>query len=99
MEEMPQRGSERNDNSYESDVLIVDEWRLNSRERMRVTLEPYKGIWLLNLRKWYEADDGKFQPSKRGIAVSVRHLPQLAEAVTQAVSVARDHDLIRHQQV
>jgi hypothetical protein len=90
----PQREPERNNNSCESDVLIVDEWPLNSRERLRVTLEPFRGVWLFNLRKWFEADDGGLRPSKRGIAVSLKHLPQLAEAMSQAVSMARDHGLI-----
>jgi hypothetical protein len=90
----PESGRNSDRPGTNSDLKVIDEWPLNGSERLRVTIELYRGVWLINLRKWFEADDGELRPSKRGIAVSTRHLPQLAEAITQAVSIARDHGLI-----
>jgi hypothetical protein len=90
----PESGRNSDQPETNSDLKVIDEWPLNGRERLRVTLELYRGVWLINLRKWFEADDGGLRPSKRGIAVSIRHLPQLAEAITHAVSIARHRGMI-----
>ena len=39
-------------------------------------------------------EGGELRPSKRGIALSVKHLPQLAEAVAKALTIARERELI-----
>jgi hypothetical protein len=67
---------------------IIAEWPLNRRERLRVVLERYNGAWLVNIRKWFEADDGSIRPGRHGIALGVKHLPQLAAAVAQALASA-----------
>lgn len=94
MQLMAQHKSERNSDQQSTDPKIIDEWPLNSRERLRVTLEPYRGVWLVNLRKWYEAAGGEFRPTKQGVALSVKHLPQFVEAVTRALSIAGERGLI-----
>jgi Transcriptional Coactivator p15 (PC4) len=74
--------------------VIVAEWPINKRgETARVSIEFYKGTWLINVRKWFEAEDGEMRPRK-GLALSVRHLPQLTEAVAKALSIARERELI-----
>jgi Transcriptional Coactivator p15 (PC4) len=75
--------------------IIVDEWTINNRrEKVRVSIEQFNGAWLINVRKWYEADDGAMHPGKQGIALSIKHLPQLAEAITNALAVASKRELI-----
>jgi hypothetical protein len=76
-------------------VTVIAEWLLNRRgELVRVLIDRFNGVWLVNIRKWYEAEDGAIRPGKQGIAFSVRHLPQLAEAVAKALSIARERGLI-----
>lgn len=93
--DVPQSNS-RNGNS-DPDEIVVSEWPLNKREIARVTLALYKGTWLINLRKWFEGDDGELRPGK-GFALSAKHLPRIAEAVTNALSVARERGLIAAEQ-
>jgi hypothetical protein len=87
----------RQENRTESvpapDEIIVDQWELNRRESARVTLALYRGVWLINVRKWFLSDGDELRPGK-GFAIGVKHLPLLAGAVTQALAVARDRGLV-----
>jgi hypothetical protein len=76
------------------DVVIVAEWPLNKRERLRVTIELFNGVWLINSRKWFETENDEWRPGKQGIALGIRHLPQFSEAVAKALSIARERGLI-----
>jgi len=79
------------------DALIVAEWPLNDREIARVSIEKFKDARLINCRKWFRTENGELRPSKRGIALVLRHLPKLAEAFTLALSIARDRGLLGGQ--
>jgi hypothetical protein len=95
MTTLTQDASERNSTGTKSisDPVIVAEWPINKRgETARVSIEVYKDTWLINIRKWFEADDGEKRPSK-GIALGVKHLPNLADAITKALSAARERGL------
>jgi hypothetical protein len=73
---------------------IIAERRLNRRERMLVSIENFKGVYLINIRKWLLADDGD-RPGRSGIALNVTHLPQLTDAVVKALAVATAQGLVR----
>jgi hypothetical protein len=78
-----------------TDNTIIAEWTVNNRrEKVRVSIEQFNGTWLINVRKWFEADDGAMRPGKQGIALSIKHLPQLAEALAKALAVASERELI-----
>jgi hypothetical protein len=77
---------------------IIAEWAINRRERVRVSIEQFNGTWLINIRKWFEAEDGALRPGKHGIALGIRHLPQLAEAFSKALQNATARDLVRPPQ-
>lgn len=92
----PLQSNRRSTNS-DPDEIVVAEWTLNKRETARVSLCLYKGTWLINLRKWFEGDDGQLRPGK-GFALGTKHLPRIAEATNKALSVARDRGLIVTEQ-
>jgi hypothetical protein len=78
-----------------SDAVIVAEWPINKRgETARVSLERFNGVWRLNSRKWFQAEDGERRPTKQGIAVNIKYLPQFAEAVVEALAIARVRGLV-----
>jgi hypothetical protein len=81
----------------EPDSLIVAEWPLNKRETARVSIEFFRGTWLINARKWFEGEDGELRPGK-GIALSVKHLPRLAEAIDRSLVISRERGLIAPEQ-
>jgi hypothetical protein len=88
----PSRNS--HDTKLGPDAGIVAEWPINKRETVRVSIELYNGVWLINFRKWFEAEDGQMRPGKHGIALGVKHLPRLSEATTIAMTIARERGLI-----
>ena len=73
---------------------IVAEWPIKRGEVVRGSIEKYNGVWLINLRKWYEAEDGELRPGKHGIALAVKHLPRLSEAFNEALHTAQHRGLI-----
>jgi len=74
--------------------VIIAEWPLNNRgEQLRVSIESYKGAWLISLRKWFKIDDGQMRPGK-GLAMGAKNLPGLAAAMEQCIAAARAHGLI-----
>jgi hypothetical protein len=76
------------------DPFLIAEWPLNNRgEQVRVSIENYKGAWLISLRKWFKIDDGQMRPGK-GLAMGAKNLPRLAAAMEQALATARERGLI-----
>lgn len=96
MQVLAQQEPTRNSHQEKSDpdAGIIAEWPLKQHERLRVSIEDYKGAWLINVRKWYEAESGELRPGRHGIALGVKHLPQLAQAITKALLIARERGLI-----
>jgi Transcriptional Coactivator p15 (PC4) len=79
-----------------TDAIIVSEWTINNRrEKVRVSIEQFNGTWLINVRKWFEAEDGAMRPGKQGIALGIKNLPQLVDAMIKAHSVATENQLIQ----
>jgi hypothetical protein len=78
------------------DHSIIAEWQVNKRERVRVSIEKFKSVDLINLRKWFSADnDDTLCPGKGGIALNVKHLPKLVDAIVKALAVATAQGLVR----
>jgi hypothetical protein len=73
---------------------IIAEWAKNSRETVRVSLAQYQGRDTVDVRTWWTSDAGELRPGKSGITLAVRHLPDLASAITQALAEAKARGLI-----
>jgi hypothetical protein len=70
-------------------VTIAD-WPRNSREDIRVRLDEYQGNAIFDVRAWYRPLEGDgLKPGKSGIALSVNHLPRMAQAIAVALAEAR----------
>jgi hypothetical protein len=78
-----------------TDDTVIAEWPLNKREHVRVSIEKFKGVDLVNVRKWFKAHYGEMRPGKGGIALHVKHLPQLTDAMMKALAIATAHGLVR----
>jgi hypothetical protein len=77
-----------------SDASVVAEWPCGRGDRLRISLEYYREQWLFNVRRWYEADDGELRPGKRGFAIALKHLPQIAAATAKALELSRERGLL-----
>ena len=72
------------------DKKIIAEWRRNDRETVRVSLGQFKDQPIVDVRVWWRNDAGELRPSRRGLTLSVRHLPTLARALADAEQNARE---------
>ena len=52
-----------------TDEIIIAEWQKNSRERLRVRLDSFKGQSVFDCRAWYEGKDGDMKPGRGGLTV------------------------------
>jgi hypothetical protein len=76
-------------------VEIAKFWKNRRRaESVHVTLSEYEGHALINVRIYSTGSDGIDRPTTKGIALSVRKLPELASALAKAETKARELGLI-----
>ena len=73
---------------------VIAEWQKNSRETLRVKLDEFKGQPVICCRAWYQGADGTLKPGRGGLTVSIRHLPALLIAMSDAYKIALDTGLL-----
>jgi Transcriptional Coactivator p15 (PC4) len=77
-------------------IEIAKFWKSRNRaEHVRVELSEYKGHSLINVRIWQTGTDGIDRPTTKGIALSVRKLPELASALAKAETTAIELGLLQ----
>jgi hypothetical protein len=75
--------------------IIVSEFLANRRgESVRVQLREYEGRALIDVRKHFTDKTGKLQATKKGLALMVARLPELAAAINEALAKAHALGLI-----
>jgi hypothetical protein len=76
-------------------VEIAKFWKNRRRvESVHVALSEYEGHALINVRIYATGTDGIDRPTQKGVAMSVRKLPELARALANAESRARELGLL-----
>jgi hypothetical protein len=76
-------------------VEIARFWKNRARvESLHVSLSEYEGHALINVRIYATGTDGIDRPTQKGVAMSVRKLPELARALATAESRARELGLL-----
>jgi hypothetical protein len=73
---------------------IIDEWKKNNQEIIRVAIDLYNGKNVISIRTWYKDDDGKLKPGKQGASYELKHLKNISKAMKQAYIQARKNRLI-----
>jgi hypothetical protein len=68
--------------------VIIAEWHKSAGHVNRVSLDEFKGQTYVNARVWYTDANGEFRPSKNGVGLAVRHLPDLIRALQDAAGRA-----------
>jgi hypothetical protein len=75
--------------------IVVQRFWCNRRgEAVVVQLRSFEGIALIDLRRHYTAKDGKLAPTRKGLSIAVKHLPDLAVAIAKALNTARERGLL-----
>ena len=57
----------------------------NRKEEVRISVDTFKGHQLVNMRVWFEAEDGQMRPGKQGVAVKLDLVPELVSAIQEVV--------------
>jgi hypothetical protein len=55
----------------------------NDTEIIRVSKREFKGHEFLDLRIYYEGDDGQYKPTKKGITLNPKLVDELIEALNK----------------
>jgi hypothetical protein len=77
-------------------VSIAKFWKSRDHaEHVRVDLSEFKGQVIVNVRLWQTGTDGVDSPTTKGIAMSVRKLPELASALAKAETTAIELGLLQ----
>jgi hypothetical protein len=56
----------------------------NPTEEVRVSLTSYRGHDLVDIRVFFQDDQGEWRPTKRGVSLAVESFAELREAVIKA---------------
>jgi hypothetical protein len=68
-------------------------------EEIRINWCEYEGHPYLGVRIWRRGDDGNLWPDKhRGFSIRLHELPDVAEAIAEAIDLAEAHQRSRPQQ-
>jgi Transcriptional Coactivator p15 (PC4) len=69
-----------------------------NKECVLVSLTEYEGRKLINVRVYIKGPDGNEHPTQKGIAMSVRKLQELANAINKALAQARQLGLLDEEE-
>jgi hypothetical protein len=75
-------------------VVIAKFWRNRQGEAVIVQLREYEVRIILDARVNFTDREGRLRPSKKGLSVSVRRLPELCRALAKAEQKARELGLL-----
>jgi hypothetical protein len=64
--------------------MHICEIEKNMKERIRVSIEEYRGSTFVDLRVYWEDEQGEWRPSKKGIALNGDCIDQVIEALQKA---------------
>ena len=76
-------------------IVVAEFWANCGGESICVQLRDYQGQALIDVRRYYTGAEGRLLPTAKGIAVSVRRLPELAAAIAKAERKAAELGLVK----
>jgi Transcriptional Coactivator p15 (PC4) len=59
-----------------------------------VTIKQFEGVIFADIRQFFTGEDGVMRPTKKGVALSVRKLEDLAGLISKAIAKARELGLL-----
>ena len=68
--------------------ITIARFTKNKRESVVVALSEYRGVNLIDLRVFAATDEGD-KPTQKGVALDVKRLPNLRDAIERAEAEAK----------
>jgi len=75
---------EREGTKKDFDTRVLHSFAKNAAEEVRVEVGQFYGKDVVNVRVYFENDEGKRLPSKKGIAMALNLVPELKKGVDLA---------------
>jgi hypothetical protein len=75
-------------------ITVAEFWRNRGGESIRVEIREYQGRVVVDVRVHFPDAKGVLRPSKKGVCVAIKRLPELARGITKALARARELGLI-----
>ncbi len=64
--------------------MVIGEIERNPTERLRISTENFKGRDYIDVRIYYEADDGEWKPTKKGVTIAPDKVEEVIGLLTKA---------------
>jgi hypothetical protein len=64
--------------------MVIGEIERNPTERLRISTENFKGRDYIDLRIYYEADEGEWKPTKKGVTIAPDKVDEVIELLGKA---------------
>lgn len=64
--------------------MIISEIEKNTKEKIRVSIEEFKGHMFVDCRVYFVDDTGTWRPTKKGIALNSECIEDVINALQQA---------------
>ena len=65
--------------------MLIGEFQKNAVERVRVSLEEFRGFQFVDVRAYFEDKDGAWRPTRKGIAVPPDKVEELVALLRKAI--------------
>lgn len=78
--------------STADEMTVVHTFVKNSFDEVWTYLQPFRGELRAHVRIFTTGDDDKMRPTKKGIAVSLKDVPKLAEELTALVAAVKEQN-------
>jgi hypothetical protein len=69
--------------------IIIAEWQRNTREIVRIALDRFNNRETIDIRAWWQDSEGNWRPGRSGLTLAIKHLPDLADGLANALQRAR----------
>jgi hypothetical protein len=64
--------------------MLIAEIQKNMKEKIRVSIEEYRGTRFIDCRVYFEDENGEWRPTKKGIALNADSIKEVIEALQKA---------------
>jgi Transcriptional Coactivator p15 (PC4) len=71
---------------------ILLELQRSKAMRLRVSRSEFKGRVYIDVRQYYESEDGSWRPSSKGISLRIDELAEVARAISEAAPSAPESE-------
>lgn len=78
-------------------IIVAEFWANRRGHSVRIQLREFEGRLIVDMRKHFTDKAGRMQATRKGLALQINRLPELADGVNRALARARELGLIQSE--